>query len=99
MTRLIGHRPRLAWDGARAVVATIEMGQHLQLGRLLRDRWGFEFERHVEDSWMRMAVDPDRRLAEAGLWRARLDDLLSQRPDLASAVASVVAEVTPYVGS
>jgi hypothetical protein len=97
MGRFVTHRPRLAWDGARMVVAAIERGHHGWIGELLGERLGPEYRRHVEDAWLRMTMEPDRALIEAGLWRARLDDLLAQRPERHTEVAFVIDEATTFL--
>ena len=97
MGRFVTHRPRLAWDGARMVVAAIERGHHGWIGELLGERLGPEYRRHVEDAWLRMSMEPDRALVEAGLWRARLDDLLAQRPERQAEVAFVIDEAMTFL--
>jgi len=64
---------------------------------LALERLGPEYRRHVEDSWLRMVMEPDRALVEAGLWRARLDDLLVQRPERCAEVAAVIDEATTFL--
>jgi hypothetical protein len=93
----VTHRPRLAWDGARMVVAAIERGHHGWIGDLLAERLGPEYRHHVEDAWLRMTMEPDRALIEAGLWRARLDDLMAQRPDRRTEVGNVIDEALAFL--
>jgi hypothetical protein len=97
MGRFVIHRPRLAWDGARMVVAAIERGHHGWIGDLLAGRLGPEYRRHVEDTWLRMTMEPDRALIEAGLWRALLDDLMAQQPDRPAEVANVIDEAMTFL--
>jgi hypothetical protein len=92
MAQHVTHRPRLAWDGARVVMAAIEHGDHAWLATVAGERLGPEYRRHIEDAWLRLAVDPDRTAAEAGLFRARLDDLLARRPELQADLASMIDE-------
>ena len=97
MTHVVAHRPRLAWDGARAIVATIEAGQDAWLAALVRDRLGPSYAQAVADSRQRLAANSDAFLTEAGLWRVRLDDLLGQRPDLAPQVAELTSQATAHL--
>ena len=96
MGQVTWHRPRLAWDGARAIIAAIESGQQVRMALLLGRRLDPGYERAVEDSWLRLALDPDRTMTEAGLWRARLDDLISLRPDLAPDLMAVIDEARQF---
>jgi hypothetical protein len=97
MTPAVAHRPRLAWDGARAIVAALEAGQDAWLAEIVRDRLGADYAQDVADSRRRLAADADVFLTEAGVWRVRLDDLLGRRPDLAASVAELTTEVTAHM--
>jgi len=96
MSPVTWHRPRLAWDGARVIMAAIESGQQVRMALLLGRRLDPGYERAVEDSWLRLTLDPDRAMKEAGLWRARLDDLIGLRPDLAPDLMAVIDEARRF---
>jgi hypothetical protein len=91
--RGIVHNPRLAWDAARMIVRTLESDHpyawlHDRLGALL----GPAYQQALSDSWTRLwwTERIDAPAAEAGLWRARLADVLQQRPDLARPLQELV---------
>lgn len=81
------HQPRVAWDGARAIVAAAGAGEPEyaafadQVGLLL----GPSYRNALLDTRYRLATEtrPDTPLVEAGIWRTRLEDLLRGRPDVA----------------
>ena len=88
MTVKIQHHPRIAWDLARVLVSAAEAADDdeyvwfsAQLGELLgnRHRWV------LFDTRSRLSADlgQDRRPAELGLWRARLEGIMGERPELA----------------
>jgi hypothetical protein len=79
------------------VVAVIERGGPGWIGQLLADRLGPQYRRHAEDAWLRMSFDPERSAIEAGLFRVRLDDLLTYHPEMQAQVAFVIDEATRYL--
>jgi hypothetical protein len=97
MTPTVAHRPRLAWDGARAIVAALEAGQDAWLAQIVQDRLGPPYAHAVADSRRRLVANADAFLTEAGMWRVRLDDLLGQRPDLAPRMAELINEITAHL--
>jgi hypothetical protein len=97
MTAQVLHHPRLAWDGARLIVRTLESGQPYgwlaeQLGELL----GPEYRQALFESWHRIRVTDrlDAPQAEAGLWRVRLEDFLRVHPDRAMPLLAFLHEAT-----
>jgi hypothetical protein len=99
MTPAVAHRPRLAWDGARVIVAALEAGQDAWLAQIVSDRLGPQLGPAVADSRRRLAADTDAFLTEAGMWRVRLDDLLGQRPELAPQVAELISQATAHLSA
>jgi hypothetical protein len=95
MTEQVLHHPRLAWDGARVIVRALE-SDHLygwldeRLGALL----GMPYQQALSDSFNRLwwTERVDAPQAEAGLWRARLADLLQTRPELAVPLRDLIYE-------
>jgi hypothetical protein len=86
---------RLAWDGARTFVRAIWSAQVFgwlieELGMLL----GPAYQQALSDSYARLWSDPgpDAPHREAGLWRARLHDVLWTDPALAATVQRLVDE-------
>ena len=98
MGQAVIHRPRVAWDSARVIVAAIEAGYQGWLA--------YEFGRRIDpdyygcllDSWQRIATDPGLAMAEAGLWRARLEDLLNQRPEVTEPLVAITHEIDALLG-
>lgn len=89
----LSQRPRIAWDGARTIVAAIDAGYQGWLAYVLGERIDDRYHAAVLDSWTRMTAHPERVMSEAGLWRARLDDLLLERPSIAADLVAVCREV------
>ena len=94
MTQTTSHRPRVAWDGARVIIAAIDRGYQGWLAYVLGERIDSEYYGFVLDSWSRMNARPEAMMAEAGLWRARLDDLLSRRPEVTDELVTVLSETS-----
>jgi len=95
MTEQVIHNPRLAWDGARVIVRALESDYLYrwldeQLGALL----GQPYRQALSDSFNRLwwTERADAPQAEAGLWRARLGDVLQNRPDLAVPLRDLIYE-------
>jgi hypothetical protein len=106
MTQMASHRPRVAWDGARVIIAAIDRGYQGWLAYALSERIDAAYYEYVLDSWSRMNARPEAMMAEAGLWRARLDDLLAERPEITDELIAVLEETSttlsgwarPHVG-
>jgi hypothetical protein len=80
------HRPRLAWDGARVIVAACESDAHVVwLSDRVRAVLGAEYQRELSDTRMRLKAPAQADVAdvETARWQARLEVLLCQRPELA----------------
>jgi hypothetical protein len=95
MTQTIVHHQRLAWDCARAFTAVVEddLGYHWLSGEL-RTVLGPDYELALSDSHARLrySTRPDAMSAETGLWRARIEDALRQRPELAPALDALARD-------
>ena len=95
MTGRIVHHQRLAWDCARAFV-TLAAAEHeyYWLQARLRELLGPDFAADLSDSRTRLLWTrrPDASPAEAGLWRAKVVDLLGERPELCLALESLMSE-------
>lgn len=94
MSAGVVHRPRLAYDGARSIVLQIAHGELSLVAGVLTGKLGVTYGRLAEETWYRLAADPDRINSETGLWRARLDDLLTQRPELRDRLQETIAQLT-----
>jgi hypothetical protein len=95
MTRGIVHHQRLAWDCARAFVAAVDHDrEYFWLCREVSRLLGPQYEPALSDSRARLftATRPDAPQVEAGLWRARIEDVLRERPELAYVLADLAEE-------
>ena len=92
---MILQHPRLAWDGAQVIVRTVD-SRHVYgwLHARLGDLAGPAYQQALQDSWNRLwwSERMDAPHAEAGLWRARLADLLVNRPELAAPLQELIYE-------
>ena len=83
----IYHQPRVAWDLARIVasLATSEDDLYVWFSTRVGELLGPSYRRHLYDTRARLATSTrdDAPLVEAGLWRARLEDVLRGQADLA----------------
>ena len=93
-TQNVIHRPRVAWDGARAFVQVIEAGRYRWLSEQLGARIGREAQDHALACVVRLGARQGSELAEAGMWRVFLDDLLSARPDLTQPLLELIDEAS-----
>ena len=92
------HQPRIAWDGARAIVRAAGSPYVEVFAARVLDRLGEQAHQQFLDTTHRLAVavaatGGDRHAAdlEAGKWRVRLEDLLRLRPDLTDDVRELTA--------
>lgn len=95
MTSGVVHQPRIAFDGAVALVraaqgeSTVALWYADQLAALTSEQYAAEF-------WMtrtRLGEAPEAWTAETGKWRVRLEDALQTRPKLAAALTGLTTEV------
>jgi hypothetical protein len=89
------HPPRVAWDGAQALISTCELPADF---RWVSERVGELLGPQYEDALYRSMLHlraPDRedvREVELGVWRVRIQDALQARPDLMAPLAALVTE-------
>lgn len=93
-TRLINHE-RLAWDSARVISRVLESDQ---VGRWLHEQMsthlGPEVAEALVESRLRMWASArlDAPQIEAGIWRAKLEELLLGDPTLAMPLRVMITE-------
>jgi hypothetical protein len=82
----IYHPPRVAWEFARIVVSIATAGDDLYawFSTRVADVIGAPYQLALLDTRTRLAhpTRDDAPYLEAGLWRARIDDLLSRDTEL-----------------
>lgn len=95
MTSGVVHQPRVAFDGAVALIraaqaeSTVALWYADQLAALTTEQYAAEF-------WStrnRLGEVPEAWTAETGKWRVRLQDAMAVRPALAAEFARLTAEV------
>jgi hypothetical protein len=98
MTQSVIHQPRVAWDGARAIVRAAGGPDYDTFAGQVLSRLGIEFSMELANTRRRLLTAwaetlGDRHVAdiELGRWRVRLEDLLRNRPDLVGAVLDLIA--------
>jgi hypothetical protein len=91
------HVQRLAWDGARAFVGAIAQGEASLVSSVLGARLDPAYSLLAEQTWYRLATDPERVNTEMGLWRARLHDLADARPELRDRLQETIAQFAQLV--
>jgi hypothetical protein len=92
MVDVVAHRPRVAWEGARAFMRVIEAGRYRWLADVLGERIGREAQDQAVASAVRLGARPDSTFAETGLWRAYLDDLIATRPAVTRPLLDIIEE-------
>jgi hypothetical protein len=95
MTQQIVHQQRLAWDGARAFAAAIDSDElYFWLSDRVGDLLGPAHRAALSESRSRLhwSTRTDAVHVEAGLWRARLQDLLGERPESTGALKALVED-------
>jgi hypothetical protein len=85
------HRERVAWEGARIFVAAAEADAYWWLSDVVGRYLGTMYELKLAETRLRLQSDGGS-FAEAGAWRARLEELLQDRPDLIPLVLQVITE-------
>jgi hypothetical protein len=93
MTRGIVHHQRVAWDCARAFVALADSDrEYFWLSTRLADLLGADYGLALSDTRTRLLWQSrgDAVNIESGLWRARIQDLLDQRPEISLALEALM---------
>jgi len=93
------HQPRVAWDGARAIVRAAGSAHYERFAEHVLQQLGSSVYGDFADTRQRLltayvATGGDRYMAdvEAGKWRVRLEDLLRRRPELTDTVLDLTTE-------
>ncbi|GAB3880633.1 hypothetical protein [Microbispora bryophytorum] len=101
------HRERVAWESARVFVAAAMDDAYWWLGETLGRHLGQRYERDLartrtrlrrDDAGPGQGVREDVLFAEAGAWRARIEELLTERPELAAVLRQVIEETGRRLG-
>jgi hypothetical protein len=99
MASAVIHLPRVAWDGARAFVASAGSDDFPTFAEQLGNKLGTAFHHELAATRQRLltarvddTTDEHAAYAEIGNWRMRLDDLLRRSPQLTDAVRELIAQ-------
>ncbi|MBC6456434.1 hypothetical protein [Actinomadura sp. HBU206391] len=85
------HRPRVAWEGGRIFAAAANADAYYWLSEMVGEHLGVIFQLKLAETRIRLQAE-DVTYAEAGAWRARLDELLEDRPELTPLLHQLVTE-------
>ncbi|TQS23057.1 hypothetical protein [Microbispora sp. KK1-11] len=95
------HRERVAWESARVFVAAATDDAYWWLGETLGRHLGHTYERDLTRTRARLHRDEPRPVqgvredalsAEVGAWRARIEGVLEERPELAAVLWQLIEE-------
>ncbi|WP_062428776.1 hypothetical protein [Herbidospora daliensis] len=85
---------RVAWEGARVVVEASTAEAYWWVNDMIGRYLGVMYQLKLAETRLRLLEDDEFTVAETGAWRARLDDLLAERPDLTPVVADLTKETS-----
>ncbi|MBF8194241.1 hypothetical protein ITP53_52985 [Nonomuraea sp. K274] len=88
------HPRRVAWEGARIFVHAANTDAYWWLSDTVGHYLGIMYQLQLCETRLRLQAEADAIYAEAGAWRARLDELLDTRPAAASILAQMIIETT-----
>jgi hypothetical protein len=93
------HQPRVAWDGARAIVRAAGSAHYEGFANRMLQRLGSTMYGDFADTRQRLLAayvetGGDHFVAdvEAGKWRVRLEDLLRERPEFSVVILDLTTE-------
>jgi hypothetical protein len=87
------NRPRVAWEGARVLVAAANADAYWWLSEMVGRYLGVMYELQLAETRLHLQLE-DESFAETVIWRARLDELLHHRPDLTTLLLDLTAETS-----
>ena len=94
------HQPRVAWDAASAFVRAAAGADFDTFAGAVRNLLGSVYYDRLTDTRLRLCTaDVGERAGyqitdtEVGMWRARLEDLLRERPEMVGTVRDLSARV------
>lgn len=99
MTVPVIHTPRVAWDGALAFVEACEnVTVFAWFKGAVWQLLGPAYYEAISLTHVNLIYAQDERThqLEAGVWRVRLHDLLTSRPDLATPLLTLIGEIREH---
>jgi hypothetical protein len=88
------HPRRVAWEGARIFVFAADTDAYWWLSDTIGHRLGIMYQSRLYETRMRVQARSDALHAEAGAWRARLDELLDTRPATVTVLTRLIIETS-----
>jgi hypothetical protein len=88
------HPRRVAWEGARIFVFAANTDAYWWLSDTLGRYLGLMYQLQLCETRLRLQAEADAVYAEAGAWRARLDELLDTHPGTAPLLTQMIAETS-----
>ncbi|MDP4505234.1 hypothetical protein OHA25_39715 [Nonomuraea sp. NBC_00507] len=88
------HPRRVAWEGARIFVFAANTDAYWWLSDTVGHYLGLMYQLQLCETRLRLQAEDDAFYAEAGAWRARLDELLDTHPETASILTQLISETS-----
>ena len=85
------HPQRIAWEGACVFVDAANADAYYWLSDMVGKYLGVIYRLELAETRLRLQAE-EASHAEAGAWRARLDELLEDRPEMTPVVQQLVTE-------
>ncbi|TKK87507.1 hypothetical protein FDA94_16900 [Herbidospora galbida] len=83
---------RVAWEAARVLVEASTAETYWWVSDMVGRHLGVMYQLKLAETRLRLVENDEFTVAETGTWRARLDELLGDRPDLMPLVADLTKE-------
>ncbi|TMR13543.1 hypothetical protein ETD86_30455 [Nonomuraea turkmeniaca] len=93
------HPRRVAWEGARIFVFAASTDAYWWLSDTVGHYLGLMYQLQLCETRLRLQAEDDALYAEAGAWRARLDELLDTHPDATSILTQLITETSSRLPS
>ncbi|MFB9630178.1 hypothetical protein [Nonomuraea helvata] len=88
------HPRRVAWEGARIFVCAANTDAYWWLSDTIGRGLGNIYQLQLRETRLRLQAEAEAVHAEAGVWRARLDELLDTHPTAAEILTQMISETT-----
>ncbi|MEQ4722665.1 hypothetical protein [Nonomuraea sp. B19D2] len=90
------HPRRVAWEGARIFVSAANTDAYWWLSDAVGHYLGIMYQLQLCETRLRLQAEAEAEAvyAEAGAWRARLDELLDTHPAAAAILTQMISETT-----
>ncbi|WP_155352182.1 hypothetical protein [Acrocarpospora macrocephala] len=85
------HPQRVAWDTARVFVAATTADAYWWLSEMVGNHLGVTYQLKLAETRLRLLTE-DASIAESGMWRVRLQDVIAERPELARVLIDLTRE-------